>query len=83
MENPTGAGDAYRAGLLKGILAGLALEEACLIGSACAAFCVESYSTQEHYFDQRSLGQRLLDNTGFRLPFAFDSLAPLPENAKT
>jgi adenosine kinase len=75
-ENPTGAGDAYRAGLIKGILAKLPLEEACLIGSACAAFCVERYSTQEHYYDESSLARRLLDNTGWRPPFGFTGLVP-------
>lgn len=78
MENPTGAGDAYRAGLIKGTLAGLPLEEACLVGSACAAFCVEHYSTQEHFYDERSLGRRLLDSAGWRLPFGFSGLVPRP-----
>lgn len=76
MENPTGAGDAYRAGLIKGILMGLKLEECCLLGSACAAFCVERYGTQEHYFNEQSLRERLLKNTGWSLPFGFSSAVP-------
>ncbi|MDR1041083.1 MAG: carbohydrate kinase family protein [Deltaproteobacteria bacterium] len=48
--NPTGAGDAYRAGLLKGLDAGLPLISACRLGAAVASFCVEAPGTQEHSF---------------------------------
>jgi adenosine kinase len=48
--NPTGAGDAYRAGLLKGLAAGLPPLSACRLGSAVASFCVEAPGTQEHRF---------------------------------
>jgi adenosine kinase len=48
--NPTGAGDAYRAGLLKGLTAGLGLEGACRLGASVAAFCVEAPGTQGHSF---------------------------------
>jgi adenosine kinase len=48
--NPTGAGDAYRAGLLKGLSAKLPLISACRLGSAVASFCVEAPGTQEHSF---------------------------------
>ena len=52
--DPTGAGDAYRAGLLKGIVAGLPLPEAAALGATCASFCVEHSGTQEHAFTKRS-----------------------------
>ena len=74
MENPTGAGDAYRAGLIKSTLAGLPLEEACLVGSACAAFCVEKHGTQEHRFDQASLSEKFEKAYGLKLPFTFTSI---------
>jgi adenosine kinase len=48
--DPTGAGDAYRAGLLKGLALGWPLAEAAAIGSVCAAWCVEKKGTQEHRF---------------------------------
>jgi adenosine kinase len=48
--NPTGAGDAFRAGLLKGLAAGEALISACRLGAVVAAFCVEADGTQEHGF---------------------------------
>lgn len=48
--DPTGAGDAYRAGLLKGLCLGQGLPQAAELGSVCAAFCVASKGTQEHRF---------------------------------
>jgi adenosine kinase len=48
--NPTGAGDAYRAGVLKGLHSGLPLLSSCRLGSAVASFCVEAPGTQEHSF---------------------------------
>ncbi|MDR1314637.1 MAG: carbohydrate kinase family protein [Deltaproteobacteria bacterium] len=48
--NPTGAGDAYRAGLLKGLKSKLPVLSACRLGSAVASFCVEAPGTQEHRF---------------------------------
>jgi adenosine kinase len=46
--DPTGAGDAYRAGLIKGRALGRDWEEACRLGSVAAAYAVEHYGTQEH-----------------------------------
>lgn len=48
--DPTGAGDAYRAGLLKGLSQGLSVLESARIGATVASFCVESYGTQTHSF---------------------------------
>jgi adenosine kinase len=52
--DPTGAGDAYRAGLVKGLVAGLPAPEAAALGATCASFCVEHSGTQEHSFTKRS-----------------------------
>jgi adenosine kinase len=49
-EEPTGAGDAYRAGLLKGLHLGLDVEASARLGAVCASFCVEKCGTQEHTF---------------------------------
>jgi adenosine kinase len=46
--DPTGAGDAYRAGLLKGLALGLGWGEAARMGAVLASFCVEQQGTQEH-----------------------------------
>lgn len=48
--DPTGAGDAFRAGLIKGLVLGRDLPAAARMGATCAAFCVEQYGTQEHTF---------------------------------
>jgi adenosine kinase len=75
LENPTGAGDSYRAGLIKGILSGLSLEQSACLGSACAAFCVEKHGTQEHYYDHELLEQKYRTATGETLPLSFAPLA--------
>ena len=48
--DPTGAGDAYRAGLIKGLVEGLPLGRAARLGAVTAAYAVEQYGTQEHCF---------------------------------
>ncbi len=48
--DPTGAGDAYRAGLLKGLALGKPLPQAAQVGATCATWCVEKLGTQEHSF---------------------------------
>ena len=50
--DPTGAGDAYRSGLLKGLARGLDVVEAARMGATAASFCVERYGTQELSFTQ-------------------------------
>lgn len=50
MLDPTGAGDAYRAGYAKGFLIGLPPEKCAKIASTAAVFNVESVGTQEHHF---------------------------------
>jgi adenosine kinase len=50
VADPTGAGDAYRAGLVKGILLKQPLLECARLGATCAAYCVECRGTQEHDF---------------------------------
>jgi adenosine kinase len=59
IQDPTGAGDAYRGGLVAGLVRGRSLEEAALMGSACASFAVESYGTQEYTFTTEEFEKRL------------------------
>ncbi|NLI83544.1 MAG: carbohydrate kinase family protein [Deltaproteobacteria bacterium] len=47
--DPTGAGDAFRAGLLMGWKMGMAWEVSCQMGAVTAVYAVEHYGTQEHY----------------------------------
>ncbi len=48
--DPTGAGDAYRAGLLKGLALGYTVEIAAELGSLAASYCVAEAGTQRHSF---------------------------------
>jgi adenosine kinase len=67
--DPTGAGDAYRAGLIKGLL----LPEKDIIrasrmGSVCAAYSIEAYGTQNFYFTEESFKKRYNDFFG-KVPY--------------
>jgi len=62
--DPTGAGDAYRAGLLKGIVAGKDIRTAARLGSVAAAYAVEKYGTQEHHFLYDDFLERYRSNFG-------------------
>ena len=50
VSDPTGAGDAYRAGLLKGLHSGMGMAFSARLGTVTASFCVEQYGTQLHSF---------------------------------
>lgn len=58
VEDPTGAGDAQRAGLLKGLAAGLSVPEAARLGSVSASFAIELLGTQEHSYTPAQFRQR-------------------------
>ena len=51
--DPTGAGDAYRAGFIKGLISGWSLPRCGEFASHIAKFPVEHYGTQEHQFGAR------------------------------
>ncbi len=59
VTDPTGAGDAYRGGLLSGLVKGKSLEESSLLGSACASFAVECQGTQVYTFTPDQFAARL------------------------
>lgn len=56
--DPTGAGDAYRAGFIAGFLKGRTLEQSAKIASTVAAYAVEKYGTQNHSFTVDELAKR-------------------------
>jgi adenosine kinase len=64
VSDPTGAGDAYRAGLIKGLVTGESLTEAARIGAVCASYAVECHGTQEHRFSQEEFWARYQANFG-------------------
>lgn len=59
--DPTGAGDAYRAGLLAGLMHGLPPDASGRIGSVAAAYVVEAKGTQQHRYTHEEFRQRLAD----------------------
>jgi len=59
VEDPTGAGDSYRGGLISGLIRGKAIERCARMGSVCASFAVECYGTQEYRFSPEEFNQRL------------------------
>jgi len=58
LVDPTGAGDAYLAGLLAGLRRGLDLGAAGRLGSVAAAYVVERPGTQAHRFTPAELAAR-------------------------
>ena len=59
VEDPTGAGDSYRGGLISGLLRGKDIEQCARMGSVCASFAVECYGTQEYRFSPEEFNERL------------------------
>jgi adenosine kinase len=62
--DPTGAGDAFRAGLIKGLVAGKDLIDAAKMGAVCASFGVECQGTQCHRFSEEDFWSRHKANFG-------------------
>ncbi|MBK8134602.1 MAG: carbohydrate kinase family protein [Chloroflexi bacterium] len=50
IKDPTGVGDAFRAGLICGLMAGWPLRLCGLVGSLCATYVLEQVGTQSHKF---------------------------------
>ena len=62
--DPTGVGDAFRAGFLTGRSAGLGLERSAQLGSMVAVFVLETNGTQEWEWDRGVALSRLADAYG-------------------
>ncbi len=63
-EDPTGVGDAFRAGFLTGRSAGLGLERSAQLGSMVAVLVLETNGTQEWSWDRDTAIKRLSDAYG-------------------
>lgn len=61
-SDPTGAGDAYRAGLIKGLIKGYNLKTCGQIAGTVAVYTVEKYGTQTHQFTLKNIIKRYKDN---------------------
>lgn len=58
MVDPTGAGDAWRAGFLSGVVKKLTIEECLRLGNAVASFAIEMYGTANHLPSQTAIQTR-------------------------
>jgi adenosine kinase len=63
--DPTGCGDAYRAGILHGLLRGADWATTGRIASLMGAIKVESPGTQNHSFDAESFSERFMASFGY------------------
>ncbi len=70
-SDPTGAGDAYRAGLVAGLLRGLDLEAAGRVASLAATYVVEQVGTVEHSYTSTEFSERYKAAFGVPLEDAF------------
>ena len=59
--DPTGAGDAYRAGLVAGLLRGMDLPSAGRVASLAATYVVEQVGTIEHRYTREEFSARCLE----------------------
>jgi adenosine kinase len=72
--DPTGVGDAFRAGLLAGKAAGLSLTSSARLGNLLAVYVLESNGTQEYVIKRDDALRRLTETYGAE---AADELAPV------
>lgn len=58
IKDPTGCGDAYRAGLLYGLMNTLGWEKTARVASLCGAYKIEHHGTQKHKFTLEEFKER-------------------------
>jgi adenosine kinase len=64
VKDPTGAGDAFRGGLLKGLVRGYELEQLGRVAALSATYCVEAYGTQGQKYTAAEFESRYIENFG-------------------
>lgn len=67
-SDPTGAGDAYRAGFIKGLIENWPLKTVGQFAGVVACYTVEKYGTQTHQFNLKQVKQRYKKNFNKELP---------------
>jgi adenosine kinase len=65
VNDPTGCGDAYRAGLLYGLMNDMDWETTGRIASLMGAIKIENYGTQNHYFEMQAFKDRFKAEFGY------------------
>jgi len=66
--DPTGAGDAYRGGFIKGLLAGWPLDVVGRFAGITAAYAIEAHGPQGHHFTLHEARARYAQSFGEELP---------------
>lgn len=61
VKDPTGAGDAYRAGFLYGYAREWGLKQAGQLGATCATYAIECVGTQAHHFTKSAIAKRYFE----------------------
>ncbi|MFZ4812942.1 MAG: carbohydrate kinase family protein [Phototrophicaceae bacterium] len=56
--DPTGVGDAFRAGVIRGIVSNWPMTLSCQVGALCAAYVLEQVGTQNHTYTVEAFVQR-------------------------
>lgn len=64
INDPTGAGDAYRAGFIKGLLLGWPLDTVGKFAGVVATYAIEKYGPQSHQFTLKEVKERYVQNFG-------------------
>ena len=62
--DPTGAGDAFRGGLITGLVEGVSLERAVMMGTVCSHYVIQTLGTQEYTFTQEEFDAKLAQHFG-------------------
>ena len=65
LKDPTGCGDAYRSGLLHGLLNDLDMVTTCRIGSVMGAIKIACLGPQNHTPDMNEIQQRFFEAYGY------------------
>jgi len=65
VNDPTGCGDAYRAGLLYGLMHDMDWETSGRIASLMGAIKVENHGTQNHWFEMSEFKDRFKESFGY------------------
>lgn len=64
IADPTGVGDAYRAGLMAGMMRGYGWDVCGRLGAITATYVIEQHGTQRHSYNRRQIAQRYRDLFG-------------------
>ncbi len=67
VQDPTGAGDSYRAGFFTAYAKGMSLETCAKVGSVAATYTVEHMGTQNHRFTKQEFADRYEQTYGEKL----------------